>query len=349
MVFSEILLKIPYSLVWKIFNIFRKDQLIAFYCHELLDYEIFRNVHKLLPKVQVIAKNKKLSNELKAKYNINCLNYPAFPDVVIMARHSLHLFPTPNIIKIGLRHGAYHFKQFISAEKYNKFDLFLFTSISEVEQATKLGIKNAEYGGFPKCDTLFDGTTKNAAYKLKQMLAYPGKPTILFSSTWDKSGIAGVHFWYDRLEELSKKYNVVVTLHPWVSKSIVDRIRNTKNVRLISNDEIYQYMLISDAFVADVSSIIAEFMLVGKPIFTFKIPIKGRLSEEIYDLLEKYTIRISNFDEFNKEISKVLQDKTKKWDYEDCLNLFFSGNLGQHSQIMADKIKDFLLTKGIEI
>ncbi|MEJ5245585.1 MAG: CDP-glycerol glycerophosphotransferase family protein [Bacteroidota bacterium] len=348
MVFSEILLKIPYSFLWRISEIFRKDHLIAFYCHELLDYEIFRNVHQLLPEVKIIAKSRKLSKELNKKYGINCLIYPAFPDVVIMARHSLHLFPSPKIIKIGLRHGAYHFKNFISADKYNKFDLFFFTSISEVEQATKLGIKNAEYGGFPKCDTLFDEATKNAAFKLKQNLAYPDKPTILFSSTWDKSGIAGVHFWYDRLEEISKNNNVLVTLHPWVSKHIVEKIKNTKNVKLISNQEIYQYMLISDAFVADVSSIIAEFMLLRKPIFTFKIPIKGRLSEEIYELLEKYTIRIANFDELNSDVVRVLQDKTKNWDYEYCLNLFFSDNLGKHSQVMAQKIKDFLLTKGIK-
>ncbi len=349
MVFSEILLKIPYSIVWKISNFFRKSDLIAFYCHELLDYEIFRNVHKLLPKIQVIAKNKKLAKDLGAKYGVNCQIYPVFPDVVIMARHSLHLFPTSNIIKIGLRHGAYHFKYFISAEKYNKFDLFFFTSISEVEQSAKLGIKNAEYGGFPKCDTLFDEKIKIEANNLKELLVYPDKPTILFSSTWDKSGIAGVHFWYDRLEELSGKYNVLVTLHPWVNMQIVDKIKKTKNVKLISNDEIYKYMLISDVFVADVSSIIAEFMLLWKPIFTFKIPIKGRLSEEIYDLLEKYTIRIANFDELNGEINRVLQERNKKWDYDHCLNLFFSGNLGRHSQIMAGKIKSYLLTKGIDI
>lgn len=348
MVFSEILIKAPYNILWQLNKFKNKNKLLAFFCSELLDYEIFRNVHKYIPKIQIISKNRKIAKLLQEKYGLISKIYPAYPDVVIMSRHSLHFFPCKKIIKIGMRHGAYHFKNFISPEKYNRFDLFFFTSHKEVEEAKEIGINNAEYGGFPKCDTLFDENFISSVVKNKGNLIDVTKKTILFSSTWDKSGLSGVHFWFDKLGDLVNKYNIVVTLHPWVDKLIANTIKTTEGVKLISSDEIYKYILLADAFVADTSSIIAEFMLSNKPIFTFRLPVGGRLSYEIFDLLEKNTIRVNNFDELREKID-LYSKKTEMMNYDKCLELFFSNNFGKHSEIMAKKIKDFLKQKGIEI
>ncbi len=350
MVFSEILLKVPYGFAWNLISKIRDKKIVAFYCHEAIDYEIFRNVHKLLPKIKIIAKSKSLAITLKKRYNIKCSIYPQFPDVIIMARHSLHLFPCKKILKIGMRHGAYHFKSFISAEKYNRFDLFFFTSHKEVEEAKAIGIHNARWGGFPKCDTLFDENYICEAIKLKEQICDPSKKSILFSSTWDSSGLSGVDFWYDKLSEITEKYNVFVTLHPWVSKKITEQIKSTPNVHFINHyDNIYKYILIADAFVADTSSIIAEFMITGKPILTFRLPPKGRLSQDIYDLLERYTFRVNNFQELMQKITNLFTETNKKLDYSECIDIFFSDEIGRHGQVMAIEIRDFLLQKGIEL
>lgn len=349
MVFSEILLKLPYCIIWYLKTKIKNKKTVAFYCHEVLDYEIFRNVHKFLPQISIIAKNQEIANTLSKRYRVKCKIYPAFPDVILMARHSLHLFPCKKIIKIGMRHGAYHFKNFISADKYNRFDLFFFTSQKEVEEAKTIGINNGSWGGFPKCDRLFDKDFTDEITKFKEENFDPSKKSLLFSSTWDGSGLSGVDFWYDKLHEIADKYNIFVTLHPWVAKNKVEKIKATNNVYFIENyDDIYKYILIADAFVADTSSIIAELMLTGKPIITFRLPQGGRLTKEIYDLLEKYTIRVNNFQELKEEISKLEVNK-REIDYSECLELFFSDGIGRHGQMMAKKITEFLFKKGIKL
>jgi hypothetical protein len=155
MVFSELLLKVPFEVGCFIKNNILRKKEIYFYVDNILDYMIFKNIHKYMDNIKFIAKNTTVKNKLQ-KYGVNAEPYPVFPKVIIMARHSLHKFPSKQIISIGLRHGAYHFKDFISSKKYNRFDLFLLTSEREVEEARSKGIETAISGGFPKIDDLFD-------------------------------------------------------------------------------------------------------------------------------------------------------------------------------------------------
>ena len=138
--FSYYLLTAPYTLVWLMLTSLRKKKQVVFYCDGYLDYVIFENVREFLPEMKIVAKNKKIKKELEV-HGIKSILWPVFPDVVIMTRHAFHKFPSNKIIKLGINHGAYHFKQFIKAEKYNVFDLFLFTSEHEVKEAEEFGIR----------------------------------------------------------------------------------------------------------------------------------------------------------------------------------------------------------------
>ncbi len=350
MVLSELFIKLPYGIAWHIAKLFRKKPIVCFYAHEELDYEVFKNLHKLLPFIEIIAANSKLARKLYNKYEITAKPYPHFPDVLIMARHSLHKFPMANIKKIGMRHGPYHFKNFISAEKYNKFDMFLFTSEREVEEAKALGIRVAECGGFPKSDSLFDSELKSQAISEKEKIFGNSKPTLLFSSTWYKSGLSGVSYWYERVSELSDSYNILVTLHPWTDKKYVEAIQSISSVKFVDSSELYLYMLMSDLLIADTSSIIAEFMLLRRPIITFKIPPKGRLSQEIANMLELSTFRVSNFDELSKTIKLALESPfTFSDEVEKYLKIMFADGYGHHSEVASAKILDYLHSIGFEL
>lgn len=343
MVFSELLLKLPYSIAWHFASMFRSKRSIAFYAHEELDYEIFKNVHIKLPQVKIIASNRKLADLLAGKYHIEAEVYPAFPDVVIMARHSIHKFPIQKIKKIGMRHGPYHFKNFIAADKYNRFDLFLFTSEIEAKQAEEFGIKVADCGGFPKCDSLLDENLRKKSAEKKSKLFSDDKPTLLFSSTWDKSGISGVNFWFDRISELSTEYNILVTLHPWIDKKYVEAIKSNKDIKFVESTELYEYMLMSDILIADTSSIIAEYMLLRRPIITFKIEPKGRLSQEIADMLSRSTFRVSDFDELKETIKDAYRSPSKhSEEVDECLKIMFAKDLGEHSKLASEKILNYL-------
>jgi hypothetical protein len=107
-----------------------------------------------------VAKNKEVQAELK-NYHLKSIVYPSYPDMVIMCRHSAWRYPLKNIRKIGMRHGPYHFKDFIKTGYYNEFDKYIFTSPTEAKQAQELGITNGAGVGFPKLDDAFDGTITN--------------------------------------------------------------------------------------------------------------------------------------------------------------------------------------------
>lgn len=340
MVFSEYILKYPYTLIWKILKLFKKNKEIIFYCDDELDYICFKNDLKYLPEVKIIAKNKKVQNDL-LKYNIHSEIYPAFPDVLIMARHSLHKFPAKDIYKIGVRHGVYHFKNFIAAEKFNRFDVYFMTSKTEVEEAKQHGIKTAASCSFPKNDDLFDEECIVEFNKFRK--TFDEKEILLFSATWDKSGVSAVEKWYDKLDLLKDKYNILVTLHPWISEEYINKIKSYKNVYFIDEKDINRYLYISDYLVGDTSSIIGEYCCLKKPIITFRVPVKGRLVQNIVDMLEDMTYRIDNFDEIEKVIESIKSEGDKKLNiYDKYINIMYDMPLGEMGKKRAEMIKELI-------
>lgn len=349
MVFSYYLIKYPYKLVWKTIQKFRIKKKIHFFVADEMDYIVFRNVHKFLPKVRLVAATPKIRKILQDKYAVKSQLYPSFPNAIIMARHSLHKYPEEKIIKIGMRHGPYHFKQFIGSAKYNRFDLFFMTSEKEVDESNEFGIVSAENGGYPKCDSLFDSERIKHTQVLKQKLFKSSKPTILFSSTWDKSKISAIDYWYNSLERFTQKFNVLVTVHPWTKQKYIDIIKKTENIIFIDTPDLTEYLLMADILISDTSSIIAEFMVLDKPIITFRVPVQGRLTDDIYQMIEDSTYRVDSLDEMDDIISMALQNpKYHSFQRIQYVNRMFAPDLGNHSILMARKIRDFLKTKGIK-
>lgn len=335
MVFSYYLYYVPYRLIWNAINIFKKKNDTAFYCGDYLDYLIFKPVLKYLPEIKIISKNKEVKKELK-KHNIKSKLWPCFPKSVIMVRHAIHLFPEKNMTKIGMRHGVYHFKDFISSKKYNYFDKFLFTSSRELSQAKKLGIKNGANVGFPKIDPLFNGEINSQTIKnLKFNNFSKSKQTIIFTATWDKSSMSAVDKWYNKLNRLSDDYNIIVSLHPWISDKYKSFIENNKKITFVKDKDVLPYLAVSDLMVGDTSSIIAEFCSLNKPIITFKVNQVKRLSDEIISMLDETSIRIENFDECHKAIKYSLKNATEKSEMRIKWTKIMLGNIDGKAAIRA--------------
>ncbi|MBN1948934.1 MAG: CDP-glycerol glycerophosphotransferase family protein [Candidatus Cloacimonetes bacterium] len=348
MVASYYLLKLPFTLIWHLCRITGRLLPLVFYCGDYLDYIIARETLAELGKVTLVAADRRTRAEL-ARYGLSSRLWPVFPACVIMARHALHKFPVNNIIKIGLRHGAYHFKEFISAEKYNAFDRFFFTSKQELNQARSLGITSGAVGGFPKLDRAFNGSFSKAY--LHDLLSSIGfndqKPLILFSATWDKSGMSALDSWYNRLRELTSHYQIMVTVHPFTSSRYIRSIRNTPDVHFIEDKDILPYLLLADILISDTSSIIAEFCALNKPIITFRIPEGKRYPSELDQILDAVSIRINSFEELNKVLADItLRGDSKKEIREYYANIMFTELNGRHAEIMAAEIRKFLRSEG---
>jgi hypothetical protein len=319
---------LPYKLTWSVWKLLNKHNQVDFLCGGYVDYICFRNIHKLMPNIRIVSRSNKTKKEL-ASYGIKSTLYPTYPDTVIMARHLARKYPVGKIVKIGMRHGAYHFKDFIAAENYNAFDVFMLTSSQEVKVAESKGITSGVAVGFPKIDPIFNGEiTMDYLDLLKTKLKLNNaKKTILFTATWDKKGYSAVDKWYLRVEELALEYNVLVTVHHWLSAKYKKHLASNNSIRFIEDKDILPYLMLADVMVADISSIIAEFCALDKPIITFKLPVTKRFTQEIINMLGEISYRIDSFDELDVALKKALAQPK-----------YHSHQRAYYNQIMFDEL-----------
>lgn len=339
MVFSEFIYRIPYTIVWHLRKLAGIEMPVLFYVGEYIDYLCYFSIQRHLPSISVVSDNSILRKRLKAE-GVSCKALPCYPSAVIMCRHATHKFPCKAIIKIGMRHGAYHFKRMTKARNYNQFDLYLFSSKDDLEAAQKIGVNVGINAGFPRLDIAFDKDVIKKAELLKQQAH---KPCILFTATWDKSGMSGIHKWYDKLHILSSKYQIFVTYHPWTDARYIRHLQAYKDIELIEEDNLYPNILASDVVIGDRSSLLAECSALQKPIIVFKTPLAKRSLEEIEELIKMFSIQIESFDQLPETIERVLSNAATLFPERERANRIMFDTIDARAGKQAAKlIKEFI-------
>ncbi len=340
MVFAYYLYKYPYKLIWYVCKLFNKNPDFVVYLADPLDYVVLKPILKHLSPVEYVGKNRK-TREFLNQLGIPNRRLPNFPKAVLMCRHAAHKFPVKKIKKFGCRHGAYHFKEFTHSFSYNAFDLYFVTSQKEVEIAQENGISSTCAIGFPKLDPAFDGTFKESTLESFRHTAKldSNRNTVIFTATWNKSGMSAIDRWIGKLYTIAHKYNVVVTVHPWTSPHYITRLRRMDNIYFIEEPDALPYLMLADVMVADHSSIIAEFCALDKPIVTFKTPQNQRSPKEIRELLQDISIQVMNFSEMQNAIETCLAYPAAKKSQRNAANTlmfdrFLDGNAGKRAAEM---------------
>lgn len=337
--------KYPYKLGWLISKLLRKRKELVFYCADPLDYEMFIPINKHLHKIEIVAKNKKTRNYLKQK-GIKYLRMPVFPKAVIMARHAPYKFPVKNIIKIGFDHGLYQFKRWTAPENYNCFDIYFVSSSEQVKTAETLGITTTNAIGYPKLDDAFNGTySETYLNKIKDELNLDReKKTIIFTSTWNIDGLSALDRWIDKVEELTEKYNVLITVHTWTKKSKIDKLKAIKNTFFLDKFDVTPYLMIADVFIGDYNSLIGEACALDKPIITFRVLESKRSIKEITEMIESISIRIDEFDDLQDAIEQSINNpyelKHERENANEIMFLALDGNAGKRAADVIIKVLD---------
>ncbi len=296
MVLSYYLLKPFYSAWWRLLNLFVRRSETVFYCHTPVDMQNWLPVQKHLRQIPIVSDKKTTRRELQ-KQGFMVRSLPVFPKAVIMCRVSAHKFPSRKVIKIGMNHGAYHFKRFTSAKHYAPFRLFLFSSQSDLKNARNNGVTCGEVGGYPKLDPYLNKVDSDHASK--------NRPRLLFTATYDSSGMSAVDQWIDLLPDLSRDFEVTVSLHPWMSASYKSRLMAMPGISYIGTDAL-PYIARADVCVVDTSSIIADCCAMNKALISWKLPDSNRTVSEITEFLDKASIRISDAAQLKPAIERAL-------------------------------------------
>ncbi|MBL4908930.1 MAG: CDP-glycerol glycerophosphotransferase family protein [Alteromonadaceae bacterium] len=172
------------------------------------------------------------------------------------------------------------------------FDLYCTHGLSSTKKFQELAEKHQYFDvvetGFCQMDPYFNSQNKSIIKKKE-------KPTILFSSTFSPR-MTQAPALLKTIEYLSKNtpWHWQVTFHPKMASNIVNSYKaiQHKNLTLIETDNLIPYMKNADLMLADYSSMITDFILLNKPVVTFKNP--DNLS---------HLININNTDEIEKSIT----------------------------------------------
>ncbi len=155
------------------------------------------------------------------------------------------------------------------------FDLYCTRSNEETLIFKELGLKHPHYEvvetGWPKMDPLF---LKGESDILKYKLHSSKKPIVFYTSTFSPS-LTSAPILVNTVKKLSQtgKYQWIVTLHPKTDEKIKERYRAIQSKYLTfyeGDQDILPLLRLADVMLSDTSSIALEFMLLEKPVVSFR-------------------------------------------------------------------------------
>ena len=163
--------------------------------------------------------------------------------------------------------------------------------------------------GWPKMDPLFGKT------EIKPSV----KPNILFTSTFTPK-LSAAHILFDTIRELSEKseWDFTVTFHSKMNQKVVNRYKNLQSIRFIETDNTIPLLQEADVMLSDTSSILSEFLLLQKPVVTFRNKMPGH-----------HLINVTESDKIGPALRKALTKPknlmTKIKTYTDTIHPYHDG------------------------
>ena len=201
----------------------------------------------------------------------------------------------------------------------NYFDLYLTQGPYFTRWFSKAANKHKDFRvvetGWPKLDIYGKELHKYDPDKLSLLKNYSAKKIILYAPTFSPS-LTSAPYLLSQIEELAleKEYLIVIKFHDLMAKNLIDSYKKLsmsfKNVLFIEERNIIKYLLIADLMISDTSSVVYEFLLLDKPVITFKnnslainwdnlLSFNGLVKSVVRNLLE---------DPFKEQRLKVLKE-----------------------------------------
>ena len=161
----------------------------------------------------------------------------------------------------------------------NYFDLYLTQGPYFTRWFSKAAAKHKDFSvvetGWPKLDVYGKELHKYDSDKLFLLKKSKAKKIILYAPTFSPSLTSAPHL-LTQIEELakSKEYLVLIKFHDLMAEDMIDSYKKLsmsfENVLFIEERNIIKYLLIADLMISDTSSVVYEFLLLDKPVITFK-------------------------------------------------------------------------------
>ncbi|AOY88856.1 CDP-glycerol--glycerophosphate glycerophosphotransferase [Marinobacter salinus] len=248
-------------------------------------------------------------------------------------------------IKVEVFHGMARNKRGHSSEDESDhyrirgwFDLYCTHASKDTAKFQELAELHQNFSvahtGWPKLDPLLTQTVHG-----KRPRAEGELPVVFYASTFSRS-VTSAPALVDTIADLasSGRWKFIVTLHPKMDPSTVDKYRNLagEHLRFVESDEdLLPILPEADVMLCDTSSIMFEFMFLDRPVVTFRTKMPG-----------PYLIDVDGVENLEPALEKALRYPSDLMDATRALcDDLHSFRDGRSSGRVLDAVEDFINNK----
>ncbi len=175
------------------------------------------------------------------------------------------------------------------------FDLYCTHAPDVTRQFKQLAEKHKTFSvaetGWPKLDPLFNSNISDPSpYDNFRSTVKDNKPIVFYASTFSPS-LTSAPYLIEQIKTMSKTSNWhwLVTLHPKMPADIVDQYRAMQgdNFTFVeSHHDVLPLLKAADVMLCDTSSIALEYLLLNKPLVTFRAKAAGEHAINVLEVSE---------------------------------------------------------------
>lgn len=169
--------------------------------------------------------------------------------------------------------------------------------------------------GWPKIDIYGKELHKYDSEKANLLKQHSARKIVLYAPTFSPS-LTSAEFLIDEFEQLAnnKEYIILVKFHDLMAEELIAAYKKLaeESTNIIFEEErnIIKFLLMADIMISDTSSVVYEFLLLNKPVITFKSSSKNIQwddSKEYENLAKKIAANLEE-DDFKLKRQQVVAD-----------------------------------------
>ena len=234
------------------------------------------------------------------------------------------------------------------------FDIYCTSGPYVTQRFEKLSEKHGYFNvietGWPKVDYILNFDTKDLHQKLD---IAKNKKIILFAPTFSTK-MESASDLIDIIPDFIRDDEFwIFKFHEFMNSKIISRFKDLlpENSRILKKGDITPYLHLADIMISDTSSVVYEFMILNKPVLTYKAIFRKEKTQNIEDRTELRT----NLDSLllKKEIdyrsNSYLQEVNPYFDGKTSIRIFDELQNIKKNNIRAKKKKPLNLYRKLQI
>lgn len=226
------------------------------------------------------------------------------------------------------------------------FDLYLtqgpFFTKKFIELKNKYNDFEVIETGWPKLDVY--GTEKTKCEAVKQTLLLQNNATklLLYAPTFSPKLTSAPHL-VEQIKALATQhpdYLILLKFHPLMAENWLEVYRKLAqeipNIIFETEKNIIKFLLMADVMISDTSSVIYEFLLLDKPVITFRNISKNIVWENSFD-----------YDQLEQLVAQNLTNDPFAKTRQEIYNNYHPFNDGKSAERMVKAVENYIKRNGV--